>query len=205
MSVFVQDRRDDDVEHYGVFGMKWGVRKDPDRAYRKSISKLSTLDKKREASAIKSAKLDARSAKKYETKAAKYESKSAKASVGDSRLEMKARRLRMKASKAWTADGYRRKTRKAERLEYKSARKEFKSSKYSDKAKRAAEKAAKLNAGAAGKSVKSLRYEKKAKKWANEMNKVFADIPLSALEPGDIRIGEAYGVTFINEYMKRVG
>lgn len=203
MSVFVEEHRDDDLEHYGVLGMKWGVRKNPDRAYRKSISQLSSLDKKRETSEIKGAKLDAKSAKKYETKAAKYESKAAKKSVRTSRLEMKARRLRMKASSAWTAGGHRRRIRKAEKLEFKSSKGEFKAAKYSDKAKRAARKAADLNAGAAGKNVRALRYEKKAKKWATEMNKAFADIPLNALEPGDIRIGEAYGVTFINEYMKR--
>ena len=34
------------LAHYGVKGMKWGVRKNPDRAYAKSVNKLRKLDKK---------------------------------------------------------------------------------------------------------------------------------------------------------------
>lgn len=35
-----------ELQHYGVLGMKWGVRKDPDKAYSKAGSKLTKLDKK---------------------------------------------------------------------------------------------------------------------------------------------------------------
>lgn len=35
-----------DLEHYGVLGMKWGVRKDPSKAYRKASTKASKLKKK---------------------------------------------------------------------------------------------------------------------------------------------------------------
>lgn len=34
------------LEHYGVLGMKWGVRKDPDKAYEKAGKKLERLDRK---------------------------------------------------------------------------------------------------------------------------------------------------------------
>lgn len=34
------------LEHYGVIGMKWGVRKDPQRAYDRSGQKLQKLDSK---------------------------------------------------------------------------------------------------------------------------------------------------------------
>lgn len=37
---------DNELEHYGVLGMKWGVHKNPDRAYEKAGRKLLKLDKK---------------------------------------------------------------------------------------------------------------------------------------------------------------
>lgn len=213
---FNESELDEDLEHYGVLGMKWGVRKDPDRAYRKSVDKLKKLDTNADKAKIKAAKSDLKSAKKYEKKSAKYENKAAKLQVKsskigrkDSKLEMKARKLRMKAPKSWTKSGYVKKIRKAEKLEYKSSKKEYKSSKYQLKADKASRKAAKsalkaanLRAGTAGKTLKSLKYDDKAKKWANKMNEVFHDIPIKSFDASDIAIGQSYGVTFINEYMK---
>lgn len=46
----------DELEHYGVIGMKWGVRKDPQTAYNKSGEKLKKLDTRIEKGTIKAQK-----------------------------------------------------------------------------------------------------------------------------------------------------
>ncbi len=46
---------DNELEHYGVLGMKWGIQKDPSKAYAKAGAKLSKLDRKANISSLKSA------------------------------------------------------------------------------------------------------------------------------------------------------
>lgn len=36
----------EDIEHYGVFGMKWGVKHDAAKAYSKASAKKTRLDRK---------------------------------------------------------------------------------------------------------------------------------------------------------------
>lgn len=48
----------DYLQHYGVKGMKWGIRKDPDRAYAKAGKKLSKLDAKANRLASRGARLE---------------------------------------------------------------------------------------------------------------------------------------------------
>lgn len=44
------------LKHYGVLGMKWGVRKDPSKAYSKAVKKKNKLETKAAKTNLKAAK-----------------------------------------------------------------------------------------------------------------------------------------------------
>lgn len=116
------------LQHYGVKGMKWGVRKDPDRYYKKGVKKLRKLEQK-----VSSAK----------TTRARDIRLRAKADMLESRSKVYAN----KAKKAWTQGGAMRKMEKsqklavkADRLHYKSDKREFKTEKLKLKGTKIAER-----------------------------------------------------------------
>lgn len=88
-----------ELEHYGVLGMKWGVRKDADKAYTRASEKLRKLDtkviKKRGKQAKKQSKADRAMARA--TTGRKY-SKAIKAEVKARRAKLKADRATQKAT-----------------------------------------------------------------------------------------------------------
>lgn len=55
---------DNYLEHYGVLGMKWGISKDPDRAYNRAGQKLSKLDQKVSGAETAISKANAKSLKR---------------------------------------------------------------------------------------------------------------------------------------------
>lgn len=89
----------DHLAHYGVLGMKWGVRKNPERAYGKAKSKALKLKNR-------SAKLDSKLAKtnkkldKVTRKADRYDGDDNPYTTKKSQLEDKSKNLASKARAA---------------------------------------------------------------------------------------------------------
>lgn len=93
-------RGENSLQHYGVKGMKWGVRKNPERAAQRSINKLQKLEKSSHKLSQKAANLRLKTAK-MTSKANSLQLKAMKTGNNKKRakLEGKAIRLNNKAIK----------------------------------------------------------------------------------------------------------
>lgn len=71
--MYIRAKRPDELMHYGVLGMKWGVHKDPKKATEKAFNKLGKIDAKIQKIATSNRyNVDQMKKKKYEMKIAKY-------------------------------------------------------------------------------------------------------------------------------------
>ena len=88
-----------ELAHYGVLGMKWGIRRGKSsQAYAKGVKKLKKMDAKVEKQRIKAAKLDAKSSKIYlkgknDQKAAELNAESRKIAFKAAKLEKKGKKF----------------------------------------------------------------------------------------------------------------
>lgn len=168
-----------ELYHYGVKGMRWGVRKNPDKAYSKASNKLRKLDAKLNKLTNKSVDIS--------PKTAKYEAKKGKTDRKLTKLRSNASTKRYKADTAILFQNTKEKSaRKAER---KLARYEH--------------KAAKMDAKFARQNYKSLKNDaqikkaqKKAMNWYNSMEKTFSNVSVSNMDPADVALGKQYASIF---------
>lgn len=96
-----------DIYHYGVLGMKWGVRHDRSKAYRKASNKANKLHKTYEKANVRSSKANAKSSKvsvklqkSYDRDKQKANGELYTSSSRTKKLEKKQKTVDKKASKA---------------------------------------------------------------------------------------------------------
>lgn len=156
---------DNELYHYGVLGMKWGVRHDRAReAYSKGVRKLQKYEQKAAKSKAKVTASAMAKAAKYNRKAKKYEMKSARVKRAATRWI-----LPMNSEKAARRMG-----------------------RYDLKAARYANKSARIMSRIAKNQAKSEKYNRKGEKFYSKMQKVFSDVPASSLNAADISFAKEY-------------
>lgn len=116
--VIYLSENDLELMHYGVLGMKWGVRRNPSKQYGASSAKLNKMKRKVAKKGVKAAKLRAES-DKLERKSTKMEMKAT-----NEKKYQKARKKHFEATKLQA---------KASKVDRKIAKKNRKITKYQQK------------------------------------------------------------------------
>lgn len=165
----MEQLRDDELQHYGVIGMKWGVIHDPATAYRKASAKRDKLNNNVTKSRDRAMKSLAKSKIGV---AAKY-----------NKLQNKANKLQAKADKK--RYGLLSNRSKYKELQGKADQAQYKADKYKYRAEKRIAKA-ETDMG------KYIRAKRKAERWVRSMDKAFKNIDVSQLDSNKTNVGREY-------------
>lgn len=154
---------DNELMHYGVLGMKWGVHRGRvAQSYGKAVAKRNKLDKR------------------VEVAKAKAQKATVKANTG---VSAKYKKLQATADKK--KYGFIPNQKKAAKLQVKADRAQFKANKYKDKSERRDMKAGKAQ-------TDYIRAQRKAQKWAKQMDKTFKGKNISQISKKHKDSGKNY-------------
>ena len=185
----------DYLQHYGVIGMKWGVRK-----YQSEKGNLTEEGKKRYSKEYSKAtkhliKLDAKAAKGAAASTNRAKAKVAKLQAKGTKLEAKAAKAgkkEVKLENKLNKSGWRNQKQIDKYAKYKA-----KSAKLQAKGSKFIAKSAKLNETIKKGEAQYEKYTKKGSKFYDQMLKSFGDMPVSMFSASDVQtvaaLGKKYG------------
>ena len=161
---------DNYLAHYGVLGMKWGIRRgNVGKAYSKAVAKRDKLNQKVELARKDYTKAQIKNSSRV---VKKYQS-----------LQAEADKLQRKADKK--KYGFFSNPNKAAKLQVKADRAQYKANKYKSRAEKRA-----LNETEA--KGKYARAQRKAEKWVKAMDRTFTNQIMSQIDAGSINKGAEY-------------
>lgn len=160
---------DDSLQHYGVLGMRWGVRRNPSRAYAKATKKRIKLENRVQKAEkaynranIKTKSSNSQKYRKLQAKADKLQYKADRKRYGFFPNAARAYKYQMKADRAQY---------KADRYKYRHEENMVK--------KEAAE-------------ARLIKAKAKSKKWMNAMDREFSKVGVNSLTDQQITAGKEF-------------
>lgn len=185
---------DNELKHYGVVGMKWGVRRG-NKAKRRQTTAVNALNKMTD--------LQDERIKNYNKSFSKSNPTTSKPSAEEKRLASEFRRNtgRKADAKKHYSKAYSKATKKANKLNQKAVDKNLKAAKLQKKAlekevkatnEKQHQKARKIQFKANELNLQAAKLEKKGAKWEKKMESAFTNVSIKDVDPAVIEAGKKY-------------